>query len=221
LNTKLEVLEEGEEEAQLILQYIHNTSKKEDDDDDEYSKPPKILRIFRIERAGEVERLKKSGITNPWMLWHGTSAVNVLSILHRGLKVTPLEADLSGHLFGKGIYFSDMFTKSRNYCHGSNPKLMFLCEVALGKIHPIKLHHWEVKSNKPLPPTCHSLKTVDSQWEPDPASTLLWKGRTVPLGRPIVNVLPEDQHHGLDRNEFIVFNEDQVNLRYLIQFEDK
>jgi poly [ADP-ribose] polymerase len=38
-------------------------------------------------------------------------------------------------MFGKGVYFADMVTKSANYCFTSrenNTGLMLLCEVALG-----------------------------------------------------------------------------------------
>lgn len=97
LNTKIEALYESDEEAQLILQYIRNTSSHPQCN----SSSPKVHRIFRLDRSGETERLRDSGIGNRHLLWHGTSTVNLLSILNRGLKVTPLEANLSGYLFGK------------------------------------------------------------------------------------------------------------------------
>lgn len=40
-------------------------------------------------------------------------------------------------MFGKGIYFADMVSKSANYCSTdpANPKgLMLLCDVALGNV---------------------------------------------------------------------------------------
>ena len=40
-------------------------------------------------------------------------------------------------MFGKGIYFADMVSKSANYCFAShsNPRgLLLLCEVALGNM---------------------------------------------------------------------------------------
>uniref|UniRef100_A0A2C9LHP8 Poly [ADP-ribose] polymerase n=1 Tax=Biomphalaria glabrata TaxID=6526 RepID=A0A2C9LHP8_BIOGL len=61
---------------------------------------------------------------------------NFISILSRGLLVTPPEVPWTGHLFGEGIYFADTFLKSSHYCHNHSPKskckLMLLCEVALG-----------------------------------------------------------------------------------------
>lgn len=41
----------------------------------------------------------------------------------------------TGYMFGKGIYFADMSSKSANYCCTSRTApvgLMLLCEVALG-----------------------------------------------------------------------------------------
>lgn len=45
-------------------------------------------------------------------------------------------------------------------------------------------------------------------------------GRTMPVGCTVENVLPENEYHSLDHNEFVVFREDQVQLRYLVQYED-
>lgn len=44
---------------------------------------------------------------------------------------------MTGYMFGKGIYFADMVSKSANYCSTSpgNPVgLLLLCEVALGNM---------------------------------------------------------------------------------------
>lgn len=127
LDTKIEALSEEDEEAQIILQYIHNTSTHPECD----SKLPKVRRIFRLERSGEGERMKKSGITNKHLLWHGTSSVNLLSILHRGLKVTPLEADLSGHLFGKVIVLTFNYSMTRHDRYLNNFFFLFCREFIL------------------------------------------------------------------------------------------
>jgi hypothetical protein len=34
----------------------------------------------------------------------------------QGLKVAPPEAPTTGYMFGKGVYFADMSSKSANYC---------------------------------------------------------------------------------------------------------
>ena len=37
-------------------------------------------------------------------------------------------------MFGKGVYFADMVSKSANYCHTDQTGLLLLCEVALGNM---------------------------------------------------------------------------------------
>jgi len=37
---------------------------------------------------------------------------NLLGILGQGLRIAPPEAPATGYMFGKGIYFADMFKKS-------------------------------------------------------------------------------------------------------------
>lgn len=52
-------------------------------------------------------------------LWHGTKKGNLLSILKTGLKISPPStATIAGALFGRGLYFSDQSTKSLNYAYG-------------------------------------------------------------------------------------------------------
>lgn len=79
----------------------------------------------------------------------------------------------------QGVYLADVFGKSQNYCasgnvYGTCNKYMLLCEAALGKIWDVKLHDAGESSN--LPAGYDSLKTADSKYEPDPESTVLWKG---------------------------------------------
>ena len=55
----------------------------------------------------------------------------------QGLRIAPPEAPVTGYMFGKGIYFADMVTKSANYCctsRSNNTGLLLLCEVALGNM---------------------------------------------------------------------------------------
>lgn len=63
-------------------------------------------------------------------------------------------------MFGKGVYFADMVTKSANYCCASKANttgLMLLCEVALGETND-KMAADYYASN--LPPGKDSTKGV-------------------------------------------------------------
>ena len=60
-----------------------------------------------------------------------------VSLSFQGLRIAPPEALVTGDMFGKGIYFADMVSKSANYCFTSPANsigLMLLCEVALGNM---------------------------------------------------------------------------------------
>ena len=60
-------------------------------------------------------------------------------------------------MFGKGVYFADMVTKSANYCfasHTNNEGLMILSEVALGDMYELKAAKMITK----LPKGKHSTK---------------------------------------------------------------
>jgi hypothetical protein len=49
-----------------------------------------------------------------------------------GLRIAPPEAPVTGYMFGKGVYFADMFSKSANYCystHAAKAGVLLLCEV--------------------------------------------------------------------------------------------
>ena len=61
--------------------------------------------------------------------------------MSQGLRIAPPEAPVTGYMFGKGVYFADMVSKSANYCftNKNNPTgLMLLCEVALGDMYELE-----------------------------------------------------------------------------------
>jgi len=58
-------------------------------------------------------------LPNHFLLYHGSQMFNFLGILKQGLKIAPPEAPIAGDLFGKGVYFADMFDKAKVYsCRG-------------------------------------------------------------------------------------------------------
>ncbi|PLS19175.1 polymerase [Bacillus sp. M6-12] len=51
-------------------------------------------------------------------LFHGSRNENYLSIFQNGLKIKPQSAQHTGSMFGAGVYFADQSSKSANYCWG-------------------------------------------------------------------------------------------------------
>lgn len=75
-----------------------------------------------------------------------------------GFIIAPPEAPVTGYMFGKGVYFADMSSKSANYCctsRDSSTGILLLCEVALGEMNE-KLHSDYYAGN--LPPGKSSTK---------------------------------------------------------------
>ena len=98
-----------------------------------------IIDAFKVSRHGEDKRFKAfQKLHNRYLLWHGSRTTNFAGILSQGLRIAPPEAPSTGYMFGKGVYFADMVSKSANYCFTSksNPVgLLLLCEVALGNMY--------------------------------------------------------------------------------------
>ncbi|KAK4338120.1 hypothetical protein RND71_042607 [Anisodus tanguticus] len=226
-----------------------------------------VVQIFRASRDGETERYQKfSDTSNRMLLWHGSRLTNWAGILSQGLRIAPPEAPSTGYMFGKGVYFADMFSKSANYCYAAKDGVLLLCEVALGDMNELlsancnadklplgKLrfhssHTYYViaqmvnsKCNKKekkrtvvcrYRETCLELEKNDS-WEyhdswycstkgvgataPDfEKAQILEDGVIVPLGNP----KEQPKHKGsLLYNEYIVYNVEQIRMRYVIQVE--
>lgn len=63
--------------------------------------------------------------------------IKTCAVSFQGLRIAPPEAPVTGYMFGKGVYFADMVSKSANYCctSQSNPTgLILLADVALGNM---------------------------------------------------------------------------------------
>lgn len=93
-----------------------------------------ILDVFKIDREGETTKFRKDIAENKLLLWHGSRLTNFAGILSQGLRIAPPEAPVTGYMFGKGVYFADMVSKSANYCFtnkNNNTGLLILNEVHL------------------------------------------------------------------------------------------
>ena len=74
-----------------------------------------VLDLFSLDKEHETEKFQDYG--NSRLLYHGSRLSNWAGILGNGLKIAPPEAPSTGYMFGKGIYFADMSSKSANYCY--------------------------------------------------------------------------------------------------------
>ncbi|XP_012082790.1 poly [ADP-ribose] polymerase 2 isoform X2 [Jatropha curcas] len=178
-----------------------------------------IVQIFEIFREGEAQRFKKfSTVKNRMLLWHGSRLTNWAGILSQGLRIAPPEAPVTGYMFGKGVYFADMFSKSANYCYATaaaSAGVLLLCEVALGDMAEQLYANYDADK---LPQGKLSTKGVGSTAPDLSCAKALEDGVTVPLGK----AKQQEGHKGaLLYNEYIVYNVDQIRMRYVVQVNFK
>ena len=125
-------------------------------------------------------------------------------------------------MFGKGVYFADMSSKSANYCFTSRDApvgVLLLSEVALGT--PYRRLQSEYEADR----SCRKAK-ADFTWgigktAPDAAGGTTLPGEPsvhVPMGKggPNPEIKP-GQASSLLYNEYIVYDTSQVRQRYLLQ----
>ena len=150
----------------------------------------------KVKEIYEIENMTGFDEFNPYKvstmeLFHGSRNQNILGILQDGLRIKPKSAIHTGSMFGQGIYFADCSSKSANYSFGYGSSDSF-------DEHFMFL--CEVATGK--------IKEYDS------AEPSLYKA---PYG---YNSVMGKKGHSLIHNEYIVYNENQVKLKYIIEFSE-
>jgi len=174
-----------------------------------------VQEVFELDKGGEKDMFNPSGLGNRRLLWHGSRLTNWSGILGQGLRIAPPEAPVTGYMFGKGVYFADMCTKSANYCFTTptkNTGLILLCEVALGEMNELTNADYNASS---LPKGKHSTWGKGRTVPNDAEFYNLEDGTVVPSGVGTDCKTPTS----LQYNEFIVYNTNQIRMRYLIKLK--
>ena len=190
-----------------------------------------LLDVYHVGREGENSRFEHFADKHRMLLWHGSRLSNFVGILSQGLRIAPPEAPVTGYMFGKGIYFADMVSKSANYCNASRSSpvaLLLLSDVALGDMKEFLQSDYhadrEVKKagalsckgvggTQPDPSTFQHVNFEPETHAMVPAEKMGGKGVVVPTGKPVVG----QKSGALLYNEYIVYDTAQVQLRYLVK----
>lgn len=175
-----------------------------------------VTAVYRLARRGEAARF--TPLPNRRLLWHGSRRSNLIGILSQGLRVAPPEAPVSGYMFGRGVYFADMFCKSRQYCASGSkkePAYMLLCDVALGNLYPCRRAN---PMDEPQPGTSATWG-VGSKG-PDWQSTVTEPGGAALPAGPLSEAAGGRGNYNLNYNEFIVYDPAQVRMRYLVELNN-
>jgi poly [ADP-ribose] polymerase len=214
LATDLVPLEADSQPAQLVRSYVQNTHSTLHSDFG-----LEVEHVFAVQRSGEEEAFSKfQCLRNKRLLWHGSRLSNFAGIISQGLRIAPPEAPHSGYMFGKGIYFADMVSKSATYCHphlSDNRILMLVSEVALGEVNEEAFGKYLTKQDLDSLGR-HSTKglgrlapasTGDKVFDPRDDTVL-------PLGKEAATGVHSCE---LDHNEYIVYDTRQARQRFLVQ----
>jgi len=210
-------LSEESAEYKLIREYIFNSYEVRNEE----RKKKFIMNIFAIERKGEAERIAPwNHLKNKMLLWHGSRISNFMGILAQGLRIAPPEAPASGYMFGKGVYFADMFEKSLGYTYDTGAptryKLLLLCEVALGEMLELKRSQFITQLQAPY----KSVKGLGRKGPKMNKKVVLPNGCVAPIGKVVRYVNYGDTEYyqySLEHNEYIVYDTSQIRMRYLVQ----
>lgn len=217
LHTEIIPLDKSDEMYQILAEYVKNSRAPT------HNFKYKILDIFEINR--ELERdaydAYSKKIKNKTLLFHGTRVSNMVSIFNNGLLCNlaklGVNVPITGKMFGLGLYFACSASKSIQYCAydtSDNIACLFVCEVALGRELEKKQADVNITS-KTLPKKYHSVHGL-GQSSFREYDYLDGKMR-IPNGK--LEKIPERYDSNLLYDEYIVYNDEQVNLRYLIKLK--
>lgn len=157
----------------------------------------KVKNISTEEKFNEF--IHNNKITNNKLLWHGSRNENWWSIVNTGLVLRPTNAVITGKMFGYGIYFATKARKSLGYTSlsgsywahgGSNRAFMALYEVAYGKPYDV-----------------YSFDSAYYNMNYDNLQKVL----------PGANCLHAHEGKMLKNDEIIVYKEQQITIRYLVE----
>ncbi|XP_063157535.1 poly [ADP-ribose] polymerase 2 [Candoia aspera] len=210
LGCELQPLEKDSHVFQVLERYLLSTHAPTHKD---YTMT--LLEAFELNKESS-EATFRFDLPNRMLLWHGSRLGNWAGILSQGLRVAPPEAPITGYMFGKGIYFADMSSKSANYCFATRKKdvgLLLLSEVALGECNELLEANPEAEK---LLVSKHSTKGL-GKLAPSLASCVSLHGAIVPLGPAVETGIAKSPGYTLNYNEFIVYDPCQVRMKYLLK----
>ena len=145
--------------------------------------------------------VSKSNDKKTELFWHGSRNENWMSILTSGLVLRPTNAVISGKMFGYGTYFADKFKKSLGYTSlrgsywasgSSNKAFLSLYKVHVGN----QLH---IKNHKSW---CYDLTEKNLKSRGSEYDSLWAEGGA-----------------DLRNDEFIVYNQAQTTIEYIVEVE--
>ena len=198
LSLNCDIKEASKIDCCYIMEYFNNSISHK------RKKKMSVSAIYSINRHNS----ELLNLHNKQLLWHGSRMENFVSILSRGLIINPDNVVKTGSMYGNGIYFANCVLKSANYIGDSKIGILLLCEVALG--NSVKKYHADPSPVLSL--NTHSVHGVGAYGMTNTKKLDFYNVSVGPItSRNLVSSLNYD--------EFIVYKERQVKIRYLLLIE--
>ncbi|CAK84588.1 unnamed protein product (macronuclear) [Paramecium tetraurelia] len=122
LNIDIQQLEHNSEKVKINQMFIQNTQG--------YSCKLEVEHVFELTKEQDDKRFKQD-FGNRMLLYLGSPSINFAGIQAQGLKIAALEAPVTAHRFGKGIYFTDVVEKAASYVAQIFKKIIYLFYFAM------------------------------------------------------------------------------------------
>ncbi|CAI5443201.1 unnamed protein product [Caenorhabditis angaria] len=145
------------------------------------------------------------------LLWHGTRVTNVFSILMNGLVIPKgIRDDL---MFGNGVYFANVPSKSANYCipKDGGRVFMLLCEVDIG--NPLVLYESETMAMENMRKAKKEI--VYAAGKQTPKEEIEING--VPIFKGGLSDIEEESE--LLYDEYVVYDSEKFRIKYVVELE--
>lgn len=207
----LKETESKEENPHTILEALGLVFEECDDEDIEIIKKnlgadkSRFCKAWRVTNTDTRRRFNefvtKENIKDTRLLWHGSRNENWWSIINTGLVLSPTNAVITGKMFGYGIYTSSLARKSVGYSslQGSywaggqdRRAYMALMEVAYGK--PYDVYSFDSRFYK-------------------------FNYDTLKKASPLASCLHAHAGSMLRNDEIVIYREDQITIKYLVEIE--
>jgi predicted DNA-binding WGR domain protein len=197
-----------------LLKYVANTHGPT------HGRKLSVINIYTInnEKHNAIYEEYTKNIHNKTLLFHGSAVSNWFSILKNGLYLdsSKIGVKITGKMFGNGIYWANVVTKSFNYCNtglSNGLAILGVGEVALGDMYVPTAADYslteKIVNGYKKHSTCGKGQNATS-------SVTTIDNINIPNGKLISTV----GTCGLLYDEFVVYNVKQYTFRYLIVVQD-
>lgn len=214
IKTNIKLLDNNTEIYKEIVTWIKNTHGPT------HGCKLSVLDIYEVEQQGIKQQYNNmcKDYDNKTLLFHGTHQSCVLSIFKNNFYLDPSKLknganiQIAGKMFGYGVYWADVATKSFNYTRAQSSGdigCLLVGEIALGNISTRTSSDYKINKDTLEKVNCHSIKAL-GKWQPSSSKI---------IDNIYINNGPlEKQTYDTDLryNEYIVYDINQIFTKYLV-----